>query len=172
MKRLILAGAALAGLLLATASANAADKLLNASYDVGRELFVQINKAFVEQHPGVTIDQSHAGTSKLARSIVDGLGAVPGLRVAAPRGSFFAWIGVAGLIGQVRPDGGVIADDGDVVDWLLEAEGVAVVRGAAYGLSPYLRLSFAASDAKLAEAVTRIGRAVAALRPAALEAAA
>ncbi len=75
MKRLILAGAALAGLLLATASANAADKLLNASYDVGRELFVQINKAFVEQHPGVTIDQSHAGTSKLARSIVDGLGA-------------------------------------------------------------------------------------------------
>ncbi|WP_315923988.1 sulfate ABC transporter substrate-binding protein [Mesorhizobium sp. SP-1A] len=75
MKRLFLAGAALAGLLLASASANAADKLLNASYDVGRELFVQINKAFVEKHPGVTIDQSHAGTSKLARSIVDGLGA-------------------------------------------------------------------------------------------------
>ena len=94
------------------------------------------------------------------------------MSVAAPRGSFFAWIGVAGLIGLVRPDGGVIADDGDVVDWLLEAEGVAVVRGAAYGLSPYLRLSFAASDAKLEEAVTRIGRAVAALRPAALEAAA
>lgn len=75
MRRLLLAGAALAGLILAAAPALAADKLLNASYDVGRELFVQINKAFVEKHPGTTIDQSHAGTSKLARSIVEGLGA-------------------------------------------------------------------------------------------------
>ena len=118
------------------------------------------------------VENARLAYARRARLIVDGLGAVPGLSVAAPRGSFFAWIGVAGLIGLVRPDGGVIADDGDVVDWLLEAEGVAVVRGAAYGLSPYLRLSFAASDAKLEEAVTRIGRAVAALRPAALEAAA
>ena len=75
MKRLLLAGVALAGLVLATVSASAAEKLLNASYDVGRELFAQINKAFIEKHPGVTIDQSHAGTSKLARSIVEGLGA-------------------------------------------------------------------------------------------------
>jgi sulfate transport system substrate-binding protein len=75
MKRLLIAGAALAGLFLATASASAADKLLNASYDVGRELFVAINKAFVAKNPGVTVDQSHAGTSKQARSIVEGLGA-------------------------------------------------------------------------------------------------
>ncbi|MFD9898430.1 sulfate ABC transporter substrate-binding protein [Mesorhizobium sp. UC22_110] len=75
MKRLLLAGVALAGLILAAAPASAAEKLLNASYDVGRELFVQVNKAFIEKHPGVTIDQSHAGTSKLARSIVEGLGA-------------------------------------------------------------------------------------------------
>ncbi|MNT94441.1 aspartate aminotransferase [compost metagenome] len=46
---------------------------------------------------------------------------------------------------------------------MLESEGVAVVRGAAYGLSPYLRLSFAASDAHIDQAVDRIGRAVAAL---------
>jgi sulfate transport system substrate-binding protein len=75
MKRLVLAGVALAGLLFASPSAFAADKLLNASYDVGRELFVAINKAFVEEHPGITVDQSHAGTSKQARSIVEGLGA-------------------------------------------------------------------------------------------------
>lgn len=75
MKRLLAVGATLAGLFLATASASAADKLLNASYDVGRELFVQINQAFIAKHPGVTIDQSHAGTSKQARSIVEGLGA-------------------------------------------------------------------------------------------------
>jgi sulfate transport system substrate-binding protein len=75
MKRLLLAATAAAGLLLSSASAWSADKLLNASYDVGRELFVAINKAFVEQHPGVTVDQSHAGTSKQARSIVEGLSA-------------------------------------------------------------------------------------------------
>lgn len=75
MKRLLLAATAAAGLLLSSASAWSADKLLNASYDVGRELFVAINKAFVEKHPGVTIDQSHAGTSKQARSIVEGLSA-------------------------------------------------------------------------------------------------
>lgn len=75
MKRLLLAGAAIASLLFASTTAFAADKLLNASYDVGRELFVAVNKAFVAEHPGVTVDQSHAGTSKQARSIVEGLGA-------------------------------------------------------------------------------------------------
>ncbi|MBB1627241.1 aminotransferase class I/II-fold pyridoxal phosphate-dependent enzyme [Achromobacter sp. UMC71] len=119
------------------------------------------------------VETARQAYARRARLVVDGLSAVPGLQVTAPQGSFFAWIGVADLIGLPRPDGGVIADDGDVADWLLQAEGVAVVQGAAYGLSPYLRLSFAASDATLQEAVTRIGRAVAALRPAqALEAAA
>lgn len=75
MKRLALAGTILAGFLFATGAASAADKLLNASYDVGRELFVKINQAFVAKNPGVTVDQSHAGTSKQARSIVEGLGA-------------------------------------------------------------------------------------------------
>ncbi|HEY4193379.1 MAG TPA: sulfate ABC transporter substrate-binding protein [Mesorhizobium sp.] len=75
MKRLLLAATAAAGLLLSSASAWSADKLLNASYDVGRELFVAVNKAFIATHPGVTIDQSHAGTSKQARAIVEGLAA-------------------------------------------------------------------------------------------------
>jgi sulfate transport system substrate-binding protein len=73
MKRFILLGAALAALISAPASAQSADKLLNASYDVARELFVQVNAAFTAAHPGVTIDQSHAGTSKQARAIVEGL---------------------------------------------------------------------------------------------------
>lgn len=100
-----------------------------------------------------------------ARRLVKGLSQVPGLDVFEPHGSFFAWIGVAGLIGRVRPDGHRIERDRDVVDWLLESAGVAVVHGAAYGLSPYFRVSFAASDADIAEAVIRIGQAVAALRP-------
>jgi sulfate transport system substrate-binding protein len=73
MKRLALAGAAFAALLSGSVSAFAADKLLNASYDVARELFVQVNEAFVAANPGITIDQSHAGTSKQARAIVEGL---------------------------------------------------------------------------------------------------
>ncbi|MCO5083480.1 MAG: thiosulfate ABC transporter substrate-binding protein CysP [Rhizobiaceae bacterium] len=73
MKRLLLIGVALATLLAGPASAQSPDKLLNASYDVARELFVQVNAAFTAGHPGVTIDQSHAGTSKQARAIVEGL---------------------------------------------------------------------------------------------------
>jgi len=73
MKHLFIIGAAIASLLAAPAYAQSENKLLNASYDVARELFVQVNKAFIEKHPGVTIDQSHAGTSKQARAIVEGL---------------------------------------------------------------------------------------------------
>jgi sulfate transport system substrate-binding protein len=75
MKRFLLSVATVASLVLASSQAWSADKLLNASYDVGRELFVQVNKAFIAGHPGVTVDQSHAGTSAQARAIAEGLGA-------------------------------------------------------------------------------------------------
>ncbi|MCJ8240072.1 thiosulfate ABC transporter substrate-binding protein CysP [Peteryoungia algae] len=72
MKRLLLVSAALAALSLPV-SAGAADKLLNASYDIAREIFAAENEAFIKANPGVTIDQSHGGTSKQARAIVEGL---------------------------------------------------------------------------------------------------
>ena len=75
MKRFLLATVAAAAIVLSSAPAWSADKLLNASYDVARELFVHINEGFMKAHPDVTIEQSHAGTSKQARSIVEGLGA-------------------------------------------------------------------------------------------------
>src|SRR3954471_10533707 len=75
MKRFFLGVAVAAGLILASSQAWSADKLLNASYDVGRELFAQVNKAFIAKHPGVSIDQSHAGTSAQARAIAEGLAA-------------------------------------------------------------------------------------------------
>lgn len=112
------------------------------------------------------VAEARAAYGRRARLVAQGLSAVPGLDVHAPAGAFFAWIGVQGVIGATRPDGKVIADDGDFTGWLLESEGVAVVRGAAYGLSPYIRLSFATSDAQLELAVERIARAVKALRPA------
>ncbi|OHV84808.1 thiosulfate ABC transporter substrate-binding protein CysP [Rhizobium sp. LCM 4573] len=73
MNRLLILGTAIAALFAAPAFAQAPTTILNASYDVARELFAAENEAFVKQHPGVTVDQSHAGTSKQARSIVEGL---------------------------------------------------------------------------------------------------
>ncbi|TGQ42577.1 sulfate ABC transporter substrate-binding protein [Mesorhizobium sp. M00.F.Ca.ET.216.01.1.1] len=75
MKRFLLGLATLAGLFLASSQAWSADRLLNASYDVGRELFAEVNKAFIAEHPGVSIDQSHAGSSAQARAIAEGLSA-------------------------------------------------------------------------------------------------
>ncbi|MFL0690660.1 MAG: thiosulfate ABC transporter substrate-binding protein CysP [Agrobacterium tumefaciens] len=72
MKRLLLLSAAIAALSLPV-SASAADKLLNASYDIAREIFAAQNEAFIKANPGVTIDQSHGGTSRQARAIVEGL---------------------------------------------------------------------------------------------------
>ncbi|MES5099467.1 thiosulfate ABC transporter substrate-binding protein CysP [Agrobacterium sp. BA1120] len=73
MKRIMLIGAAVAALLSTSAFAQEPKTLLNASYDVAREVFAAENEAFTKTHPGVTIDQSHAGTSKQARAIVEGL---------------------------------------------------------------------------------------------------
>jgi len=73
MKRFLIIGAALAGLIAGPANAQSPDKILNASYDVARELFVAVNEAYVAKNPGKSIDQSHAGTSKQARAIVEGL---------------------------------------------------------------------------------------------------
>ncbi|MBT9369126.1 sulfate ABC transporter substrate-binding protein [Rhizobium sp. CSW-27] len=73
MNRLLIIGTALAALVAGPVLAQQPNKLLNASYDIARELFAAENEAFVKVHPGVTIDQSHAGTSKQARAIVEGL---------------------------------------------------------------------------------------------------
>lgn len=86
-----------------------------------------------------------------------------GLRCGTPEGAFYLYISCAGVIGRKTPDGTVIGDDTAFVTYLLESEGVAAVQGAAFGLSPYFRISYAASDAELEEACRRIQRACAAL---------
>lgn len=78
MKRLLLLGTMLTALFSGPALAETPTKILNASYDVSRELFVAINKAFIPKYKSETgkdleIDQSHAGSSKQARSILEGL---------------------------------------------------------------------------------------------------
>jgi aspartate aminotransferase len=91
------------------------------------------------------------------------INAIPELSCRVPDGAFYLYINCAGLIGKTTPAGKVLAEDGDVVMYLLESEGVAVVAGTAYGLSPYFRLSIATSLAILEEGCARIAHAVSAL---------
>jgi len=92
------------------------------------------------------------------------INAIPGLSCRTPDGAFYLYVNCSGLIGKTTPQGKLLAEDGDVVMYLLESEGVAVVAGTAYGLSPYFRLSIATSIDILDEGCKRIARAVAALR--------
>ncbi|SNT73860.1 aminotransferase class I/II-fold pyridoxal phosphate-dependent enzyme [Paracoccus seriniphilus] len=88
---------------------------------------------------------------------------IPGLTLDPPGGAFYAFIGCAGLIGASTPDGRRIESDADVTAWLLKAGGIAAVPGSAYELSPFFRISTAASEAVLATAMDRIEAAVAQL---------
>ena len=93
--------------------------------------------------------------------VVDGIRRIEGLTLAPPEGAFYAYIGCAGLIGRKTPAGEILTDDTAVANYLLNEGRVSSVPGAAYGLSPYFRISTAASDAVLTEAVARIAAAVA-----------
>ena len=92
------------------------------------------------------------------------LNAIPGLSCMVPDGAFYLYPSCAGVIGKTTADGKVIENDLDFVLYLLDSVGVAALQGAAYGLSPYFRISFATSMEVLVDACDRIERAVAALR--------
>ncbi|MDA9500128.1 aspartate transaminase [Bradyrhizobium sp. CCBAU 11357] len=92
------------------------------------------------------------------------LNAIPGLSCLVPDGAFYLYPGCAGVIGKTTPEGKVIENDLDFVLYLLDGVGVATVQGAAYGLSPYFRLSIATSMEAIKEACDRIEKACRALR--------
>jgi aspartate aminotransferase len=108
---------------------------------------------------------SEAGVAfRRRRDLVVGmLSAIPGILCPEPQGAFYVYPSIAGLIGSVTPQGVQIETDEDFARELLDAEGVAVVFGAAFGVSPHFRISYAASDAELEEACRRIGRFAASL---------
>ena len=95
--------------------------------------------------------------------VVGMLNQARGIRCASPEGAFYVYPSVAEAIGRTTPAGKVVASDTDFAAYLLEAEGVAIVPGAAFGLEPYFRISYAASTETLTEACERIQRACAAL---------
>ena len=96
--------------------------------------------------------------------VVAMLNAAPGITCRTPEGAFYVFANVAGVIGKQAPDGKRIASDLDFVMYLLESAEVGVLQGAAYGMSPYIRISYSTSTENLREACGRIQRACAALK--------
>ncbi len=90
--------------------------------------------------------------------VVSMLNRSAGITCTVPEGAFYVYPGIRQLIGRKTPDGKTIASDADFVTALLETEGVAVVHGAAFGLSPFFRISYASSNAILEDACGRIQR--------------
>tara|TARA_B100000989_G_C19505458_1_gene456309 strand:- start:476 stop:1678 length:1203 start_codon:yes stop_codon:yes gene_type:complete len=86
-----------------------------------------------------------------------------GITCPTPDGAFYVYPSCAGLIGTKTPDGKVLKSDEDVVTYFLETEGIAAVHGAAFGLSPHFRISYATSTEALEDACQRIQRACSAL---------
>ena len=102
---------------------------------------------------------AHNKTFKERRDlVVSMLNQTKGLSCATPEGAFYVYPSCAGTIGKTAPSGKVIATDEDFVSELLASEGVAAVHGAAFGTSPYFRISYATATTILEDACTRIQR--------------
>jgi aspartate aminotransferase len=97
-------------------------------------------------------------------AVVDLLNAIPGIECHRPQGAFYVFPSCAGLIGRKTPGGKTIANDEDFILHLLDSENLAVLHGAAYGVSPFFRLSYAASMELLKEGCERLRRACGSLR--------
>ena len=90
--------------------------------------------------------------------VVSMLNQAKGLSCLTPEGAFYVFPSCAGTIGKTSKSGKAIKSDEDFVTALLEEEGVAIVHGAAFGLSPFFRVSYAAATEQLEEACRRIQR--------------
>ena len=88
--------------------------------------------------------------------VVSALNAIDGVTCPTPEGAFYVYPSISGLIGKTTPNGKQIKNDEDFAMALLETTGVAVVFGAAFGLSPHFRVSYATSDEILIKACARM----------------
>ncbi|MBQ0817393.1 MAG: pyridoxal phosphate-dependent aminotransferase [Hyphomicrobiaceae bacterium] len=90
--------------------------------------------------------------------VVSMLNQATGLSCPTPAGAFYVYPSCEGCLGKKTPKGTAIDSDGDFAAALLEEEGVAVVPGAAFGLSPFFRVSYATGMDALQDACRRIQR--------------
>ena len=90
--------------------------------------------------------------------VLDKLSAIDGLTCHKPEGAFYIFPGIAGLLGKTSKSGRKIENDTDFVMALIDEQHVATVQGAAYGMSPFFRISYATSMEKLTEGCARIAQ--------------
>ncbi|WP_114284172.1 pyridoxal phosphate-dependent aminotransferase [Candidatus Halocynthiibacter alkanivorans] len=122
------------------------------------------NPCSISQHAAVEalngshefIASNNAVFKRRRDMVVEMLNAAEGLVCPVPDGAFYVYPSLAGCIGKVSAGGVTINNDEDFVTALLTEHGVAVVQGAAFGLSPNFRVSYATSDEALRDACTRI----------------
>lgn len=96
--------------------------------------------------------------------VVSMLNQATGIHCPTPEGAFYVYPSIEGCMGKTTPGGKTINSDGEFATALLEDEGVAVVHGEAFGLSPFFRVSYATSTEALTEACQRIQRFCASLK--------
>ncbi|MDC1060302.1 pyridoxal phosphate-dependent aminotransferase [Alphaproteobacteria bacterium] len=105
------------------------------------------------------IDEHNQAFVRRRDLVVNLLNQIDGLSCLTPQGAFYVYPSCEGVLGKETSDGKKISNDEDFMTYLLESEGIAGVHGAAFGLSPYFRLSYATSDEILKDACARIKRA-------------
>ena len=94
------------------------------------------------------------------RFVVSKLNNIQGISCLLPKGAFYAYPNVSGLVGKKTNEGIILKNDTDIVEWLLETAEVAAVPGVAFGLEPFFRISYATSLDLLKEAMNRIEKVV------------
>ena len=110
------------------------------------------------------LTQRNAAFLERRNLVVTSFNETPGLSCVRPEGAFYVYPSCAGVLGKKTPKGDLISTDEDFARLLLETEGVAVVHGAAFGLSPFFRVSYAAATDRLRDACQRIQRFCASLK--------
>jgi len=92
--------------------------------------------------------------------VVDRIAQIDGLTLDPPGGAFYGLIGCADLLGATTDDGEILKDDAEITAYILKEAGIAAVPGSAYELSPFFRISTAASTQVLSMAMDRLDAAV------------
>jgi len=108
--------------------------------------------------PQNAVEDFRQAYEKRRNLVVNSVADIPGLKLAPPGGAFYALIDCVAYIGSTSPNGKLIKTDVDFAEVLLQEAHVAVVPGAAYGMSPFFRISTASSETQLANAMSRISK--------------
>lgn len=114
--------------------------------------------------PQGSLPKMRAAYAARSERAATALGKISGMTCHRPQGAFYLYPAIHGLLGTITPSGRVIDTDMTFCNALLEEAGVAVVHGSAFGKSPYMRVSTAASDHAIDEACQRISTFCASLR--------